>query len=125
MLTTHVKFQSDQETTTLQYLCCTTGSSNAILATSVKDLTDTYTIEKFKEKITYLTKRGFKPVFNTIDNVLSKAVKKYLDDDNIKLQLVEPHNHRVNTAERAIQTFKNHTIAGLSTCDENFTIILW
>ena len=26
------------------------------------------------------------------------AVKKYLEDDNIKLQLVKPHNHRINTA---------------------------
>ena len=91
----------------------------------MKDLTDTYTIETFKEKITYLTKRGFKPVFNTIDKVVSKAVKKYLEDDNIKLQLVEPYHHHANAAESAIQTFKNHTIAGLSTCDEIFPAILW
>ena len=74
----------------------------------------------FKENITYLTKIGFKSVFNIIDNLYSKAFKKYLEEDNIKLQLVEPHNHRINAAECAIQTFKNYTIAGLSTCDEKF-----
>ena len=41
------------------------------------------------------------------------------------MQLVEPHNHRSNAAERAIQTFKNHTIAGLCTCDGDFPSVLW
>ena len=41
------------------------------------------------------------------------------------MQLVEPHNHRVNAAERATQTFKNHTIAGLYICDKEFPSILW
>eukprot|EP00978_Attheya_sp_CCMP212_P040859 scaffold227432_cov49-Attheya_sp.AAC.1 len=40
------------------------------------------------------------------------------------MQLVEPHNHRVDAAERAIQTFKNHTIAGLSIVDEEFPSML-
>jgi hypothetical protein len=39
--------------------------------------------------------------------------------------LVEPDNHRVNAAERAIQTFKNHFIAGLATVDKNFPLQLW
>ena len=64
-------------------------------------------------------------MFKIIDNVAFKAVKKYLEKDNIKLQLFEPHNHRVNPAECAIQTFKNHTIADLSTCDEKFPLVLW
>ena len=41
------------------------------------------------------------------------------------MQLVEPHNHRSNAAERAIQTFNNHTIAGICTCDEDFPSVLW
>ena len=53
-------------------------SSNGILATPVKYLKDKSIIETFKENITYLTKRGFKPVFNIIDNVASKSFKKYL-----------------------------------------------
>ena len=73
----------------------------------------------------YLHKRGFKLKFNIIDNVASKAIKTYLEEANIGLQLVEPHNHRVNVAKRAIQTFKNHFIAGLSTCDAAFPTALW
>ena len=33
--------------------------------------------------------------------------------------------HRLNTAERAIRTYKNHLIAGLSTTDPYFSISEW
>ena len=69
--------------------------------------------------------RNFNPVFNTIDNVATKAEKYYLDDEGINTELVEPHNHHSNAADRAIQSFKNHKIAGLYTCDENFPSVLW
>jgi hypothetical protein len=39
--------------------------------------------------------------------------------------LVEPHNHRVNAAERAIQTFKDHFISALATTDSEFPLQLW
>ena len=41
------------------------------------------------------------------------------------MQLVEPHNHLVHVDERAIQTFKNNFISGLSIGDENFPTIIW
>ena len=63
--------------------------------------------------------------FNIIDNVASKVILSYLEEAKIGVQLVEPHNHRVNAAERAIQTFKNLFISGLSTCDDSFPTILW
>ena len=82
-------------------------------------------VRMFKGQIHYLTKRGFKPTFNIIDNVASKAIRKFLEEEIIGFQLVEPHNHRVNAAERAFQTFKNLYISGLATCDEHFPTILW
>ena len=100
-------------------------TTNAILATPIKNAKAETIVECFKENITYLAKRGFKPKYNIIDNVATNAVKTYLESQKIKLQLVEPHNHRVNAAERAIQTFKNHTIAGLCICDNDFPSILW
>jgi hypothetical protein len=58
--------------------------------------------------------------------VATKTIQTYLEANDINiLQLVEPHNHRVNAAEQAIQTFKNHMIAGLSTCNEQFPSLLW
>ena len=44
---------------------------------------------------------------------------------HITYQMVPPHNHRVNLVERAIQTFKNHFKAGLSTLHPEFTIAEW
>jgi hypothetical protein len=44
------------------------------------------------------------------------------DDD---FQLVPPGMHRRNAAERAIRTFKNHFIAGLSSIDKDFPLHLW
>jgi hypothetical protein len=41
------------------------------------------------------------------------------------LLLVESHNHRVNTAERAIQTLKDAFIAALATTNCNFPLQLW
>ena len=79
----------------------------------------------FKQKLTYLKNRGFKPILNIIDNVASKAVHAYLEAEKANIQLVDPHNHRVNAADRVIQTFKNHLIAGLSTCNTISPSLLW
>ena len=73
-----------------------------------------------------MARRGFKPKFNILDNIASKAIVKFLKDERkIDIQLVEPNNHRANAAERAIQTFKNHQIAGICTFDSNFPLALW
>jgi hypothetical protein len=42
-----------------------------------------------------------------MDNQAMKVIKAYLMPQQVSLQLNEPHNHHVNAAERAIQTFKN------------------
>ena len=38
---------------------------------------------------------------------------------------MEPTNHRVNAAERAIQTFNNHFISGLCSTDIEWPFQLW
>ena len=43
----------------------------------------------------------------------------------INFQNVPPGNHRANTAERAIQTFKNHFISGLVGVDPKFPLVQW
>ena len=56
--------------------------------------------DAFQTHIKYITKIVFKPSFNIIDNVESKATKVYLQEENIQMKLVEPHNHRVDIEER-------------------------
>ena len=44
---------------------------------------------------------------------------------NESFQLVPPHTHRANAAERAIQTFNNHFKAGLASLDPDFPVAEW
>ncbi len=99
--------------------------SNRILADPITGLDDKTIFEAYKKKFEMLTKKGFKPKLNVMDNQATKYIKQYLDENECRLQLVEPHNHRVNAAERAIQTLKNVFIAALATTDHDFPIQLW
>ncbi len=60
-----------------------------------------------------------------MDNKCCTAVEKYIRSENINIQIVPPHNHRANAAERAIATFKEHFIAALATVDQLCPLQLW
>jgi hypothetical protein len=53
-----------------------------------------------------LTVKGFKPKLQTLDNEASAALKNYFTANDLEYQLVPPHCHRRNAAERDIRTFK-------------------
>jgi hypothetical protein len=72
-----------------------------------------------------LTIKGFKPKLQTLDNEASTALKNFFTAHNIDYQLVPPHCHRRNAAERAIGTFKEHFVAGLASVDPSFPMQLW
>jgi hypothetical protein len=44
---------------------------------------------------------------------------------DITFQLGPPYSHRLNSAERAIRSFKDHLIAGLCSTDKSFPMHLW
>jgi hypothetical protein len=60
-----------------------------------------------------------------MDNEASAALKKYFTEKEMNYQLVPPHCHRTNAAERAIRNFKEHFKAGLATVDPDFNAHLW
>jgi hypothetical protein len=72
-----------------------------------------------------LTVKGFKPKLQTFDNEASTTLKNFFTANDITYQLVPPHCHRHNAAERAIRTFKEHFVAGLSSVDPSFPMHLW
>jgi hypothetical protein len=72
-----------------------------------------------------LSVKGFKPKLQTLDNEASTALKNYFTVNNIAYQLVPPHCHRSNAEERAIGTFKEHFVAGLSSVEPSFPMHLW
>ena len=98
---------------------------NAILPTFITDTKDEPMVKSFKDNVKYFNKRGFNPKFNIVDNMASKSVQDYLEDRNIVIQPVEPHNHRDNESGRSVHTYKNHSIAGLCSCNDNFPTIMW
>jgi hypothetical protein len=59
-----------------------------------------------------------------MDNQVTNVMKAYLKPQDVTLQLVEPHNHRVN-ATHLIQIFKNRFSGALGTTDVDFPVQFW
>jgi hypothetical protein len=72
-----------------------------------------------------LTAKGFKPNLQTLDNESSAALKHFFTSIDVEYQLVPPHCHRRNAAERSIRTFKEHFVAGIFSVDPTFPLHLW
>ena len=70
-------------------------------------------IRVFTDLTEDLKRHRINPGFHFMDNGASTALKMTMTSMNIKYQLVPPINHRAKNAEIAIQTSKNHFIAGL------------
>ena len=83
-----------------------------------------YSVSLYQVSTTSLFLQGYKIKLNVIDNQCTKQIKKFLTEKDCELMLVEPHNHHVNAAGRAIQTFKNHFISALATTDSKFPLQL-
>jgi hypothetical protein len=98
---------------------------NAILVKAIANVDDHSIYEAYKKVFETLEAKGYKPKTNVMDNQATKFIKKFLTKKECKMQLVKPHNHCVNAAERAIQTFKDAFIAALATTDCDFSLQLW
>ncbi len=73
----------------------------------------------------HMRKVGTVPKHQVLDNQASAAYKKAIGDSDMTYELVPPHNHQRNMAEKAIQTFKDHFIGVLSGCAPTFPLHLW
>ena len=83
-------------------------------------------LEAFQSVYDYLIKKNFKPKLHVMYNECSKVIKKIIENkNNVALQFIEPHEHRVNAAERSIQAFKNHFVSRLCTVNKLFPMQLW
>jgi hypothetical protein len=98
---------------------------NAIIALPISGINDETIFDAYKIAFDELAAKGFKPKLNIMDNQATKYIKKFLTKEECKLQLVEPHNHRINAAKRAIQMFKDAFIATLATINSDFRLQLW
>jgi hypothetical protein len=99
--------------------------SNSILSYPMKNRGDKEMVRAFDLLVQSIILRGLKPPLQRLDNEASLALRNYLTKQGITYQLAPPHIHQRNNAKRAIQTFKNHFIAGLCSVDPNFPLKLW
>ena len=91
----------------------------------MKGRTDKDMVEVFQDIYGYLREQNLTPALHVMDNECSKAIKNFIKKENVNIQLVKPHNHRVNAAEPAVKSAKYHTIVGLATVDITCPLRLW
>ena len=99
--------------------------NNLIEAREVNDLKDETMVDAVQQIFDKIEEHGHKPKLNVTDNQAARPLKAFLKTKQCKWQFVEPHNHRVNATERAIQTFKNHIISGFCCTDSEWPLHLW
>ena len=72
-----------------------------------------------------LSELAASPNTRILDNEASQDLKLAMTKHKTDCQFVPPHTHRANSAERAIQTFKAHFTAELSSLDPDFPVSEW
>jgi hypothetical protein len=72
-----------------------------------------------------LVRHGHPLNLHILDNECSQELKDAFTKYNIAFQRVPPKEHRANSAERAIRTFKNHFISTLCTVDSAYPMSKW
>jgi hypothetical protein len=68
--------------------------------------------------VDHLRSAGVTPKMHILDNECSAKFKERIQLNNMQYQLVPPHDHRRNIAEKAIQVFKAHFISILCGVDK-------
>jgi hypothetical protein len=106
-------------------MICYSYEANYIRPIAMKSKSGSEWVRSFGIVFDEIKSKGFKPKLQTMDNEASAALKKYFSEKEMGYQLVPPHCHRTNAAERATRTFKEHFKSGLATVDPAFPIHLW
>ena len=81
--------------------------------------------QAWNNKFHILKLHGEVPNIHILDNECSHEMNDAFAKANVKYQLVPPHVHRRNAAERVIRIGKNHLITGLCLCDTRYPAKEW
>ena len=99
--------------------------ANCIYGVALKHRKSQTITDAWKKIHNLFTKSGVAPNTYVMDNEISAEMLNAMQENKVDYQLVPPHTHRRNLAERAIQTYKNHFKAGLATADPDFPLSEW
>ena len=98
---------------------------NSILVEPMQNLISSKMVRAYQTLVDWLKACRIEPKMHIPDNECSNVFKKQIKTNNMDYQLVPPHDHRQNTAEKAVQTFKDHFLAVLFRRDAKFPMELW
>ena len=99
--------------------------SDAILEEPLTSCAKTELLHAVTKLYDHLKERGLQLRLHILNNECSSRMKNFIREAQVTHQLVPPVLHRALIAEREIQTFKAHLIAGLSSCNPNSPLHLW
>ena len=99
--------------------------ASCILVIAVKDRKASTLTNAWKSLHAKFAKAGAAPNTYVMDNEISSEFIAALEANECNYQLVPPHSHRRNLAERVIQTFKKHFKAGPVIVNPNYLISEW
>ena len=100
-------------------------NSNTIHAEPLKTISGRDLKTAYQKIHILLTNRGLKPGLHILYNECPNVIKTFINEVNEKFQLVLPHIHCRNSAERAIRTFKEHFVAKIASTHKDFPLHLW
>jgi len=101
------------------------ASSNAILVRPFASKHDAHRIAAYKDIYDRLATVDRKPTIHILDNEASRNFQQAITANGCSIQLVPPHVHRRNAAERAIRTFKDHFLSMLAGVAPTFPADRW
>lgn len=99
--------------------------TNDILDHPIPSRQGQHIVTAFEAIHQYLLDRNHTIECHMVDNETPPQILQYFKKHNNTYQCVIPHNHRANTAECEIQTFKHHFISILYSLPDDFPLYLW
>ena len=99
--------------------------SNTFHVRSLCSRKDTAIVAAYDSIHVHLCSRGLAPELQLLDNETSTALQQSMQKNSVDFQLVPPHNHQQNTADRSIRTFKEHVIADICSTHPAFPLKQW
>jgi hypothetical protein len=99
--------------------------TNYINAVPIKSRKSNDLVQAFKVCYNELKQRGITARVLRLDNEISAELIAAIEEQQLQYQIASPGDHRLNHAERAIQTFKSKFICFREGADPNFPKNCW
>ena len=99
---------------------------NYIHAETMKDRSAPSYVKAYRSAFNFFHKLGHNFSIARLDNETSTLLEQFLEvEAKVDHEYISAGSHRANKAERAIQTWKNHYIAGIASADPEFPMNRW